>query len=156
MALPDIVATMDDWIHPVAFHFAVLVDGVRTSFCEVSGIKTSLDVEAVVSGGDDSHCYYVPKTKTYEPLVLKRGLLKIEDPFFKWCKETISAPLKLGRIKPKTVIVMLLDQLHFPLTTWTFKDAYPVCWELGHFNAEKNEIATEKVELKFYSMEVNV
>ena len=155
MAPPGIISTIDDWMHPVSFHFCVLVDGTRTSFSDVSGIKTTLTVDEVVSGGDDSHRYYVPKTKTYDPLVLKRGMLKLEDPFFKWCKETMSLPLEKGRIKTKDIIVMLLDPLNVPLTTWTFKDAYPCSWTVEALNAQKNELAVESIELKFYSMEVN-
>ena len=149
------ISGVENWIHPVSFHFRVVIDGLATSFNEVDGIEASMEVERVVSGGDDSHCYHVPISKKYENLILKRGMLKVEDPFFLWCKECISAPLITGRIKPKTVVVMLLDEMKLPVASWTFNDAYPVKWSLGAFNAEKSEIAIETVSLKYYSMDVN-
>ena len=149
------ISGVEDWIHPVSFYFSVIVDGVATAFNEVSGIETTMTVDRVVSGGDDSHCYYVPKSKTYGDLVLKRGLLKVEDPFFLWCKECISAPLTTGRIKPKTIIVMLLDEMKSPVFSWTFYEAYPINWKLEPFNAQKSEVALESVTLKYYSMDVN-
>ena len=154
MSLFDI-SGVEDWIHPVSFYFSVIVDGVATAFSEVSGIETTMQSERVVSGGDDSHCYYVPKSKTYGDLVLKRGLLKVVDPFFLWCKECISAPLTTGRIKPKTVIVMLLDQMQFPVASWTFYEAYPINWKMDPFKADQSGIALESVTLKYYSMDVN-
>ena len=154
MSLFDI-SGVEDWIHPVSFYFRVVIDGLATAFNEVSGIETTVESERVVSGGDDSHCYYVPTKKTYGDLVLKRGMLKVIDPFFLWCKECIIAPLIAGRIKPKTVVVMLLDEMKLPVASWTFNDAYPVKWSLGAFNAEKSEIAIETVSLKYYSMDVN-
>lgn len=153
MSLFDI-SGVEDWIHPVSFHFRVVVDGTATAFNEVDGIETKLEVDQVISGGDNSHCYYVPKARTYGDLVLKRGMLKVEDPFFVWCKECMSAPLITGRIQPKTVIVMLLDEMDCPVASWTFSEAYPINWKVNAFNAEKSEIAIETVTLKYYSMDV--
>ena len=149
------ISGVEDWIHPVSFHFRVVIDGLATSFNEVDGIEASMEVERVVSGGDDSHCYHVPISKKYEDLILKRGMLKVEDPFFLWCKECINAPLKTGRIQPKLIVVMLLDESDCPVASWTFSEAYPIKWKIQPLNAEKSEVAIESVTLKYYSMDVS-
>ena len=154
MSLFDI-SGVEDWIHPVSSYFRVVIDGLATAFNEVSGIDTTVESERVVSGGDDSHCYYVPTKKTYGDLVLKRGMLKVIDPFFLWCKECINAPLKTGRIQPKLIVVMLLDESDCPVASWTFSEAYPIKWKIQPLNAEKSEVAIESVTLKYYSMDVS-
>ncbi len=143
-----------EWSIPVAFHFGVSIDGEMVSFCEVSGIECSLELEPVISGGDCSHSYYVPKARKYSDLVLKRGVVRKSDKFFEWCKEILSAELTKNGIKPKTLMVTLLSEKDEPLVTWSFENAYPVKWSLGAFNADKSEVALETVTLKYYSFDV--
>ena len=152
MAPPDV----PEWKFPVAFHFNVIVDGEQISFNEVSGIDSSLETLSVMSGGDNSNCYSVPKSRKHGDLVLKRGVVRGSDSFFKWCKDTLSTPLSKGCIKPKSLTVSLLGAEGEALATWSFKNAYPVDWSVGSLNAEKSEIAIETVKLKYYSMGIEV
>jgi phage tail-like protein len=149
MALPD-----SEWSFTAAFHFSVSINDKPVSFCEVSGIECTLDVDPVVSGGDSSHSYYVPKSRKYSDLVLKRGVVKGDDDFFVWCKEILSTELTKGGIKPKNLLVSLLNEGGEELVTWSFTNAYPVKWSLGAFNADKSEVALETVTLKYYSFDV--
>ena len=87
----------------------------QVSFCEVSGIECSLEIEPVQSGGDNYNCFYVPKSRKFTDLVLKRGFVKKGDAFFNWCKDILAEPLSKESIKPKDVIVSLLSESEEPL-----------------------------------------
>ena len=150
MSSPD----LDEWSIPVAFHFGVKVDGTMTSFSEVSGIEFSLDISPVQSGGDNSHCYFIPTSRTFSPLVLKRGFCKKGDPFFEWCKRILTVELSKNCIDLKDIEVMLLDENSSPLTTWRFKHAYPVKWEIGKFDSMENKLVIETVNIKYTSFDL--
>ena len=145
---------LEEWEIPAAFHFRVTVGDAQVSFCEVSGIECSLEIEPVQSGGDNYNCFYVPKSRKFTDLVLKRGFVKKGDAFFNWCKDILAEPLSKESIKPKDVIVSLLSESEEPLVSWAFKHAYPVKWTLGKFDAMKNEIALETITLKYYSFKL--
>lgn len=150
MSSPDPI----EWSIPVAFHFRVKVGGSVISFCEVKGIECSIEIEPVVSGGDNSHCYYVPKSRTFNDLVLKRGVVRNDDSFFKWCKGILASEITQESITPQDVEVTLLGEDGNPILCWLFTSAYPIKWTLGDFVADKSEIALETVTLKYYSFDV--
>ena len=145
---------LEEWKLPVAFHFSVKVGDSQIPFCEVSGIKCSLELEPIHSGGDNYNCYYFPKSRKFEDLVLKRGIVKEDDAFFLWCKGILTNSLSSKCITPQTLSVSLLDENNKVVKMWTFENTYPVGWEIGAFDAMKNEIALETVTLKYYSFDV--
>lgn len=145
---------LEEWSIPVAFHFGVKIDGQQISFSEVQGIECELEADPIKSGGDSSNCYFIPRNRKFSDLVLKRGFCKKEDPFFKWCKSILTVELSKKCIDLKNIEVVLLDENDSPLTTWSFKYAYPYKWKLGAFDAMKNEIAIETVSLKYSSFDV--
>ena len=146
--------SLPEWNIPLSFHFAVVIGNTQTSFCEVNGIECTLETEPLKSGGDNSECYYIPKARVFSDLVLKRGLCYGDDEFFVWCKNILSVQLKKKCINLKDIQVKLLDEENRPVTTWSFKNAYPYKWTLGNFDAMKNEIVVETVTLKYSSFDV--
>lgn len=135
-----------------AFHFQVDFGGGAaggdTSFQEVSGIGSELEVEAVAEGGENRFVHQLPKAIKYPKLVLKRGIAKMDSPLVKWCKAVLEQDY-IKAIETKVLYVRLLDQAHNPMRAWTFSNAYPVNWDLEAFNATKNEAAIEKIELVY-------
>jgi phage tail-like protein len=153
---------------PVGFFFEVtifdpasnLVDGAH--FQEVSGIEVSLETEDYGEGGNNLYKQKIPKAPSYSNLVLKRGLLTLNDPdFTNWVKETI---LSEGRFNDSEGIVLknIMVKLKDPsgskdqLMNWVFYGAYPVKWSISGFNAEENSIVTETLEFAYRNFNINV
>ncbi len=137
---------------PVAFHFCVTfgmspkdADG---AFQEVSGIGPEIETETLVDGGDNRYVYHLPKAMKQPRLKLQRGVAAIESRLVAWCKAVLEGGL-VRPIWPRDLHVFLLDAAGDPLRVWSLEHAWPVHWELGPFNATRNELALETVELVY-------
>jgi phage tail-like protein len=134
---------------PAAFSFKVIFgDGSDTSFQEVSGIGPEIETEDVVEGGENRYVHHLPKAIKTPKLVLKRGVAMVDAPLVQWCKRVLEGDFSQP-FEPAQVDVRLLNENGDPLATWSFADAYPVHWEVESFSATKNEVAIEKIELRY-------
>ena len=81
-------------------------------------------------------------------MVLKRGIAPRNSPLVQWCQQTLEQGLSQP-LTPKSMNVFLLDQDAKPLAAWFIANAYPVKWEIEGFDATKNAVAVERVELVY-------
>lgn len=134
---------------PVAFHFKVEIglDGLHENdvrFQEVSGLSRELGVEQFAEGGENRFEHRLPSRGKFGNLVLKRGLLT-ESGIITWIKNAIEN----FEFQPADTLVTLLDEEHNPLVAWNFVATWPVKWNLGAFDAKKNEVVVETLELAY-------
>ncbi len=137
---------------PPAFYFKVIFGGPKetadTSFQDVSGISSEVEVEPVVEGGENRFTHQLPKGVKHSNLELKRGLAPKSSPLVKWCM----AVMEMDFIKPiesKPVRVFLMNEDKKPIRGWLFDAAYPLKWEIESFGSTKNEVAIEKIVLSY-------
>src|SRR5689334_12408423 len=136
---------MDAFYPPSAFYFKVEFNGQTnsdTSFAEVSGIRSEMDLEPHSEGGENAFVYQLPKGVKHPNLVLKRGVGATYSPLVKWCMNTLHAGYPTD-IVTKMLEVKLLNKEGKPLRHWSFADAFPVKWEIDGFKSTKNEVAIE-------------
>ena len=137
---------------PAAFYFTVTFGtqpkDADSSFREVSGIAPEMETESVVEGGENRYVLSLPKAVKHPKLVLKRGIAPENSRLLMWCQAVLEGGL-IKPIFPKLIHVFLLDGLGSPLRAWSFANAYPVKLEIEAFNATKNEVALEKIELSY-------
>jgi phage tail-like protein len=138
---------------PVAFQFAVLLDGgnahgPEASFREVSGIGASMELEPYAEGGENRFVHQLPKGVKQSPLVLKRGIAPPDSDFVTWCKATLEGGL-CRAITPRLLQVRLMNNKGDPLIAWSFSNVYPVKWTVDAFESTKNQVAVETIELAY-------
>lgn len=137
---------------PPAFHFKVVLSATLgltdTSFQEVTGISSEVDLEEVVEGGENRYVHRLPKGVKHPKLVLKRGIAKMTSPLVIWCRAVFEGDF-LMPIVPMPILVSLLNENRIPVRVWSFANAYPVSWEVEALNSTKNEVAIEKIELSY-------
>jgi phage tail-like protein len=137
---------------PAAFYFTVTfgtnAQDADSSFREVSGIAPEMETEAVVEGGENRYVLALPKAVKHPRLVLKRGIAPNSSRLLMWCQAALEGGLNRP-IFPKQIQLFLLDGAGSPLRVWSFANAYPVKMEIEPFNATKNEVAVEKIELSY-------
>ncbi|MEM7488917.1 MAG: phage tail protein [Pseudomonadota bacterium] len=138
---------------PVAFHFTVVIagagsDGPDAAFQEVGGLEQVVETETVVEGGENRFVHRLPKPAASPNLTLKRGLAAADGPLATWCKATLENDFA-ERIEPRDVVVSLLDAEGDPVATWSCTNAWPVKWAVAGFDAAKNALAMETVELSY-------
>ncbi|MEM9578138.1 MAG: phage tail protein [Pseudomonadota bacterium] len=148
---------MDILTPPVAFHFSVVFMGLippvpDMAFQEVSGLESGLDTEPVTEGGENRFVHQLPKPAKRGNLKLKRGVTSYASGLLQWCKSTIEGDLA-EPIKPKDITVSLLNEKRLPVAVWSVGNAYPVKWAVGTFDAMKNELAVETIELAYHALE---
>ena len=137
---------------PAAFSFRVVFsatgDSSDTSFQDVSGVKATIETETYKELGENSFEYQFPKPPTYPNLVLKRGIADVDSPLVKWCKSVFEGDFSKP-IEPMDIRVYLLDENQEPKCAWAFSNAFPIVWEVENFKSDKNEVAIEKIELRY-------
>lgn len=131
-----------------SFHFVVAFElfpptSLDSRFQEVSGLKATVNTEAV-AGGNVNALPELPTKIQYEDLVLKRGVF-IGSGIRMWCIKAIDE----FEFEPTNLTIMLLNQFHMPMMSWYVVGAYPIEWEVSAFNAEKSELAIESIKLKY-------
>lgn len=134
-----------------AFYFAVTFSekgDEDAAFQDVSGIGAQMDIESYAEGGENRFVYQLPKAVKHPKLVLKRGIAPDASKLMQWCKSVLENGLN-DPITPKLIHVTLLNDQGQPARKWSFADAYPVNWEVEGFNATKNNVAIEKIELAY-------
>ncbi|TAA48437.1 phage tail protein [Corallincola spongiicola] len=138
----------------VGFHFrvefALSSASYDMQFRDVSGLSMELDEESVTEGGENRFIQRLPKRAKYPDLVLKRGMLQ-DSELREWCR----AAIQEMDIQPVTVWVILLNEQHEPLQTYTFINAWPKRWQLSDLNAESSAVVIETLELAYQYFTVN-
>jgi len=150
---------------PVGFFFEVSFQGqykninlaqetVETRFQSVTGLSVELQTETLKEGGQQRFEHILPVRTKYNPLTLKRGLVK-DSKMIQWCMDAIDN----FDIQPMDLLVHLLhlkrpDQTKpaqgiEPLITWNVVNVWPKKWSVSDFNAEQNSIAIESLELNY-------
>jgi phage tail-like protein len=146
---------VSDFSLPVAFHFTVAVDGagddVDAAFQEVSGLEAEMEVETVTEGGENRFVHRLPKAVKHPNLVLKRGLAPSGRGLAGWCADVLEKDLSQP-IKPRNVTVSLCDEDGDPVRSWAISGAFPVKWSVGGFDAMKNAMAIETIELAYRTL----
>lgn len=122
--------------------------GVR--FQEVSGLKLERKVSALKKGGENEGIQYVPEELTHGNVVLKRALEPLEEGLSQWIKECMSLQ---GKIKTRNMVIFLMDMNRQAVACWFCSDTYPIKWEVSAFDAMKNEMAIESIEMAFHVLE---
>ena len=141
---------------PVSFFFDVsfepknLSNDVETRFQSVTGLSVDMQTEMLKEGGENRFEHTLPLRTKYNPLILKRGLVK-DSKMLDWCMDAI---LNFD-IQPVNLLVRLLNfNSSKPLVAWKVINAWPKKWSVSEFNAEQNSIAIESLELNYSYFEI--
>ena len=140
----------DQWNLPVAFYFRVLFGLNELAFKEVSGLTVEMDTELLEEGGVNDFVHVLPKRIKHGNLVLKRALatVSLTNPEVLWIKSIMENSL-LVPIVTLPVTIQLMNSAGVAIYTWNCMNAYPVKWEIGELDSEKNNILIESLELAY-------
>ena len=132
------------------FHFAVYFHGllptpIDLNFQSVSGLTVNINTESFKEGGENRFAHELPISLKFEDLKLKRGLKPAPSPLTKWCEQVFED----FKFRPLNLVIVLMDENHLPLHSWTVVNAFPIKYEIGEFNAETASVVIESLELKY-------
>lgn len=125
------------------FHFTVDWGGTNVGFSEVTGLTQEIQVIEYRDGkSPDYHTVKMPGLRKVTNIVIKRGISKGDNDFFKWLNT-----VKLNTIERRDLTINLLNENHEPVVTWKVLQAWPVKVEGPGLKAIGNEVAIESIEL---------
>jgi len=141
-----------DIFSPVAFYFQLSLINTpgedEVFFKEISGITMEMGTEEIAEGGNNNFEHRVPTTLKYSNLVLKRGLASKDSELVIWCMNTFNGNPE-DSIKPKDIVINLLDTDRTPLKSWKFSNAYPVKWMVSDLNSDNETVVIESLEFAY-------
>ena len=146
---------MSDSYPPVSFYYLVSFNGIGgnvidTQFQSVSGLSAEVTTKSIKEGGENRFEHILPVRSSYSNLTLKRGLVKDSD-LIDWFTDTFDTL----KVQPVTIDIMLLNEEGEPLVSWNVVHAWPKKWSVSDFDAEKNAIAIETLELQYRTFSIN-
>lgn len=128
-----------------AYFFAVEIDGIQEAFFRsCSGLKHEADVFSLVEGGLNSHERKLIGQSKYPNIVLKQGFAGPE--FWKMRQDFVSNTGKPKRERFNGTIIQY-GPGRKPAHRWQFERAWVSKWEGPEFDASKNEISIETIEI---------
>lgn len=145
---------MSDLYPPVSFYYQVSFNGIGnkaidTRFQSVSGLSAEVQTETYREGGENRFEHVLPVRTKYSDLTLKRGLVKNSD-LIKWFTDTFDSM----QVEPVSLDIMLLNEEGEPLVSWNVVHAWPKKWSVSDFDAEKNAIAIETLDLHYHTFSI--
>jgi phage tail-like protein len=125
------------------YSFLVEIDGIPSSaFKSVSGLAAEAEVIEYREGSDPlSSSRKLPGRVRYPNVRLSRGLATSRE-LWDWWETVVN-----GTVERRNVAITLLDDSRTPVLRWLLREAWVAKFEAPEFDASKNEVAIETIEL---------
>ena len=124
-------------------HFQVQWGGTNIGFMEVSGLAIEIDVIPYREGSSKENSEtLLPGLKRHSPVVLKRGIVKNDDEFYKWINTA-----QFSSIERRDVTISLLNENHESVVVWKIKNAFPSKLEYSPLYSRGSDVAIESLTL---------
>ena len=127
------------------FCFHVVLEGITDDplfFKSVSGLRYETEVVPVREGGQNMTTFQLVGATKWSNIVLKQGFTQ-GSALLNWRKEWTS-PRGGKRV---TGTITQLDTALQKKSAWKFTRGWPVKWEISEFDASKNELSIETIEI---------
>ena len=135
--------------HPFLTYRFTLETGhlISGGFSEVTGLQSEVEMEEYREGGRNDYAHHLPKTTSYQNIVLKRGLF---DPaLWDWFRD-----VRRGVIERRDISLALLDSQGEEVVRWHVLQAFPSRWTGPELQADSATVAAESIELVHEGLEM--
>lgn len=121
---------------------AVPGEVIETYFKSVSGLRYEAEVVPVRAGGANDTTFQLFGGMKWSPLVLKQGFTHGSG-LLTWREQWVSGK----EMKRSSGTIVQLNTALKPAAAWEFTRGWPSKWEISEFDASKNELAIETLEI---------
>ena len=121
--------------------FTNLPGNVEGFFKSVGGLKFETEVVPVSSGGANDTTFQLPGTTKWGNLVFKQGFTN-SSALMTWRQKWLK-----GEMNRTGGTIIQLDTALKPAAEWKFVRGWPSKWEIAEFDAGKNEVSIETLEI---------
>ncbi|WP_373271697.1 phage tail protein [Serratia marcescens] len=131
----------------VNFLFNNIPNPFDIAFQRVSGLSRTLEVSQLREGGENTRNLWLAEQVNHGSLVLERGVMNASPLTLQF-----DSVLRRESTQWANVVIMLLNELSLPVTTWTLSHALPVRWQMGDLDANSNAVLINTLELRYQDM----
>lgn len=131
----------------VNFLFNNISNPFDIAFQRVSGLSRTLEVSQLREGGENARNLWLAEQVDHGSLVLERGVMNASPLTLQFDRV-----LRRESTQWANVVIMLLNELSLPVTTWTLSHALPVRWQMGDLDAGSNTVLINTLELRYQDM----
>lgn len=117
-------------------------DNDQAFFKSVSGLRYETEIVPVRAGGVNDTTFNLVGATKWSPLVLKQGFTA-GTKLLEWRQGWIDGTA-MTRLDGS---IIQLDTAMKKMAQWDFVQGWPSKWEIGEFDAGKNELAIESLEI---------
>ena len=121
--------------------FTSLPGNVEGFFKSCSGLRYETEIVPVAAGGANDTTFNLPGRMKWAPLVLKQGFTT-SSALIAWREKWTK-----GEMARSGGSIIQLNTALQPAATWNFVRGWPSKWEISEFDATKNEVAIETMEI---------
>lgn len=142
---PNKSATRKDPLPVFCFYVSIpklMADNDKAFFKSVSGLRYETEVVPVRAGGVNDTTFNLVGATKWSPLVLKQGFTS-GSKLVEWRQKWIDGS-EMTRVDGS---IIQLDTAMNPMAQWDFVRGWPSKWEMAEFDASKNELAIESLEI---------
>jgi len=131
----------------VNFLFNNIPSPFDIAFQRVSGLSRTLAVSQHREGGENVRNLWLAEQVDHGSLVLERGVMNASPLTLQFDRV-----LRRENTQWANVVIILLNELSLPVTTWTLSHALPVRWQMGDLDAGSNQVLINTLELRYQDM----
>lgn len=147
MVINDLLAPSVSHRFMACFMFNGIPSPLDLSFQRISGLSRELNVTEQREGGQNASSYYFAEKINHGSLVLERGVMTL-TPLTVVFDQVLSG----NRVMYADVVILLLNHLSIPVSSWTLSNALPVRWQVGDLDASTSTILINTLELRYQDM----
>jgi phage tail-like protein len=114
-------------------------------FSRVKGIGAETKIESYREGGVNDREHKLATLTTYGNIVLERGV--VDARLWDWHRDVVE-----GRIKRRTLSIIVLDETGTEAKRWHADAAYPVKWSTADLDAASSQVLVESVEFAHHGL----
>jgi phage tail-like protein len=118
-------------------------------FKSISGLKSESEVIPYHEGGLNNSTHQLIGPVKWPNLVLKIGFTGPPFTLLDWREELLDESRPVTRVTGK---IFQLDSAMKPICGWEFVGGWPCKWEGPDFDASKNELAIETLEIAHHGL----
>ncbi|MGL4353713.1 MAG: phage tail protein [Aeromonas popoffii] len=133
----------------VNFLFNNIPNPFDIAFQRVSGLSRTLAVSQHREGGENARNLWLAGQVDHGSLVMERGVMNASP-----LTVQFDRVLRRESTQWANVVIMLLNELSLPVTTWTLSHALPVRWQMGDLDAGSNQVLINTLELRYQDMRI--
>ena len=116
------------------------------SFSEVSGLKSTTEIESVHEGGNNLYEHAMIKHNKYENLVIKKGFYSRGSEFYKWLRQLHIKTMTVTRVNMSIVV---LNDAKEEVGRFNLYKCIPLSYDGPAFNATAKDILFESITVHY-------